>query len=41
MILAAVGSLFFGFALFSPTRTYFTNWAGQVLNYGFISCSLS
>lgn len=35
VILAAIGPIFFGFALFPATRTYFTNWIGQVLNYGF------
>lgn len=34
-LLAGIGPLFFGFALFPATRTYFTNWVGQVLNYGF------
>lgn len=34
-LLAGIGPLFFGFALFPATRTYFTNWIGQVLNYGF------
>ena len=35
VILAAVGPLFFMCGLFPATRTYFTNWIGSVLNYGF------
>lgn len=34
-LLAAVGPIFFGLALFPATRGYFTNWIGSVLNYGF------
>lgn len=35
VFLAGIAPLFFGFALFPATRTYFTNWIGSVLNYGF------
>ncbi len=35
VFLAGIGPLFFGLALFPATRTYFTNWIGAVLNYGF------
>lgn len=34
-ILAAIGPIFFGFALFPATRQFFNNWVGSVLNYGF------
>lgn len=34
-LLAAIGPIFFGLALFPATRGYFTNWVGSVLNYGF------
>ncbi|MDH2274239.1 type IV secretion system protein [Moraxella porci] len=34
-ILAGIGPIFFAFGLFPATRTYFTNWIGSVLNYGF------
>ena len=36
ILLAAIGPIFFGFALFPATRQFFTNWIGQVLNYGFL-----
>lgn len=35
VLLAAVGPIFFGFALFPATRNYFTNWVSSVMNYGF------
>lgn len=36
ILLAAVGPIFFAFAIFPATRQFFTNWIGSVLNYGFL-----
>lgn len=35
-ILAAIAPIFFAFGLFPATRTYFTNWCGQVLSNAFL-----
>lgn len=37
-ILLALGPLFFGFAIFPPTKKFFDAWVGQCMNYIFLVC---
>lgn len=37
LLLAAVGPIFFGFAVFPATRQFFGAWVGQVLNFAFLN----
>ncbi|WP_395146135.1 type IV secretion system protein (plasmid) [Moraxella atlantae] len=37
LLLAAVGPIFFGFAVFPATRQFFGAWVGQILNFAFLN----
>lgn len=37
-ILLAIGPLFFGFAIFPPTKKFFDAWVAQCMNYTFLVC---